>query len=618
MQTLALDADMLPRVIAALAQSPLFSALSPEVLAKVAERGALCALEPGEVLVEEGQESDSFAVLLAGELCVKKAPQAGGIAVELVRIRPPESVGEMGLLLGQPRTATVEASVRALVLRFDREAFGLLYERVPGFGIAISRALALRLAQSSKALPLPVLDEAPDPEVMALLPVEFISRHRAVPVRQEGNRVWLGFVDDASPRVLQLARDLLPGMEVVPVRVPAERFDAALADHSGVPGFLPDPFRDDTAPPAEGTPGSPRLDALLRRVVAEGASDLHLSGRQKPRWRIDGEIHEMQDAAVLGEREVFELLRPVMDERALDAFERDSDVDFAYALGEAARFRVNLFRDKGGTGAVLRQIPAKILTFEQLNLPPIAQKMCEHPKGLVLVTGPTGSGKSTTLAAMIDGINKSRRAHIITLEDPIEFVHKSQRSLVNQREVGAHTKSFARALKAALREDPDIVLVGEMRDLETMQLALETANTGHLVFGTLHTATAISTVDRIIDVFPANQQAQVRSVLSDTIKGVLAQALCRKIGGGRVAAIETLVVSYAIANMIREGKTHQLASAMATSKATGNVLLNDALAQLVNAGQVEYEEALLKAIDKADLARRCNKPAPGATTGGNP
>ncbi|MBI1945644.1 MAG: PilT/PilU family type 4a pilus ATPase [Deltaproteobacteria bacterium] len=615
MQTLALDADMHARVAAALAQSPLFSSLSPDVLGRVAERGVLGTLEPGEALVHEGDESDSFAVLLAGELRVNKLPQGGGEAIELTRMLPPESVGEMGLLLGQPRSATVVAGARALVLRFDREAFGLLYERVPGFGLAVSRGLAARLALSSKALPLPVLDVAADPEVMALLPVDFITRHRALPLKQEGNRVWLGFVDDVSPRVLRAAKDALPGMELVPVRVSSDRFDAALADNASVPSFLPDPFRDE--PQAKSEPAAvPRLDALLRRVVSEGASDLHLSGGQKPRWRLDGEIHEMSDAAVLGEREVFELLRTVMDERALDAYEREHDVDFAYALGSFARFRINLFRDKGGAGAVLRQIPAKILTFEQLNLPPVAQRLCEQAKGLVLVTGPTGSGKSTTLAAMIDGINKTRRAHIITLEDPIEFVHTSQRSLINQREVGSHTKSFARALKAALREDPDIVLVGEMRDLETMQLALETANTGHLVFGTLHTSTAISTVDRIVDVFPAGQQEQVRSVLADTIKGVLAQALCRKVGGGRVAAIESLVVSYAVANLIREGKTHQLASTMSTSKAQGNVLLNDALAQLVNGGVVEYEEALSKAVDKADLARRCNKPPPGAQPAG--
>ncbi len=320
----------------------------------------------------------------------------------------------------------------------------------------------------------------------------------------------------------------------------------------------------------------------------------------------------MADAAVLGFDEVKDLLWPVMDERARRLFEEDSDVDFAYALADVARFRVNVFRDKGGTGAVMRQIPAKIMTFEQLALPAVVQRMCEHPKGLVLVTGPTGSGKSTTLAAMIDAINKTRRSHIITLEDPIEFVHKSELSLVNQREVFAHTRSFARALKAALREDPDIVLVGEMRDLETIQLALETANTGHLVFATLHTSTAISTVDRIIDVFPPAQQAQVRAVLADTLKGVVSQALCRRIGGGRVAALETMVVNYAIANLIREGKTHQVTSAMTTSKAQGNTLLNESLATLVNESKVELAEAISKAVDKNDLSRRCAKTSSAA------
>ena len=233
-----------------------------------------------------------------------------------------------------------------------------------------------------------------------------------------------------------------------------------------------------------------------------------------------------------------------------------------------------------------------------------AKALCEHPKGLVLVTGPTGSGKSTTLAAMIDAINATRKAHIVTLEDPIEFVHASQESLVNQREVGPHTQSFSRALRAALREDPDIVLVGEMRDLETVSLALETANTGHLVFGTLHTATAISTVDRIVNLYPADQQAQVRATLADVLRGVIAQTLCRKIGGGRVAALEVMVSSLAIANLIREGKTHQIATAMTTGRAQGNQTLNEELARLVTTRKVEPQEALSKAIDKADLLRR--------------
>jgi twitching motility protein PilT len=315
-------------------------------------------------------------------------------------------------------------------------------------------------------------------------------------------------------------------------------------------------------------------------------------------------MHTIADTAVLGPAEVQELLEPVMEARHREQFREDNDTDFAYALPGVARFRVNLFRDNNGVGSVLRQIPSKIQTFEQLALPPVLARLCDIPKGLILVTGPTGSGKSTTLAAMIDYINRTKKSHVITLEDPIEFVHQSQGCLINQREVGGHTKSFARALRACLREDPDIVLVGEMRDLETISLALETANTGHLVFATLHTNSAISAVDRIIDQFPADQQAQVRSVLSDVMRGVVAQTLCKKIGGGRTAVLEILVSNYAVANLIREGKTNQLPSIMQANKAAGMALLNDELGRLVETKKIEMAEAMSKSVDKDDLARR--------------
>jgi twitching motility protein PilT len=613
MQQLPLDGDLLPRVVAALGQSPLFAQLLPDVLAQVAQRALLFSAEAGDVIVEQGSASDSFFVVLAGEMSVNA--NVDGELVELVRLMPPDSIGEMGLLLGQPRTATVITAARSLLLRFDRDAFQVMYERIPGFGLGLSRALATRLQSASRQIPMPALDDAAqlDPEVMSLLPLEFINRHRALPVRQSGNTVLLGFVDDASPRVLQMAREHLPGMELRPQRITAALFERALSMFAGVPGWSAGPAGLDSSSSAgiagTGT-SSPRLDVLLRRLVAEGGSDLHISGSQRPRWRIDGEMLEMTDTNVLGPNEVYELLLPIMQDRSKQQFDDDNDADFAYAIAGLARFRVNLFRDKGGVGAVMRVIPAKVLTFEQLNLPPVCQRLCELPKGLVLVTGPTGSGKSTTLAAMIDWINKHRSDHIITLEDPIEFVHQSLSCMINQREVGPHTKTFSRALRAALREDPDIVLVGEMRDLETVSLALETANTGHLVFGTLHTSTAISTIDRIIDLFPSEQQSQVRAVAADTLKGVVAQTLLKKLGGGRIAALETLVVSFAIANLVREGKTHQIGSAMSTSKAMGNVLLNDALAQLVAEGKVDYTEALAHALDKPDLARRCGKPAP--------
>jgi twitching motility protein PilT len=262
---------------------------------------------------------------------------------------------------------------------------------------------------------------------------------------------------------------------------------------------------------------------------------------------------------------------------------------------------VNVFRDRGGVGAVFRQIPIEIKTAKDLNLPPAVVQLGDLSKGLVLVTGPTGSGKSTTLAAIVDYINDTRTEHIITIEDPIEFVHKNKKCLVNQREVGSHTRSFKDALRAALREDPDIVLVGEMRDLETIAIAIETAETGHLVFGTLHTTTATSTVDRIVDQFPADRQQQIRVMLADSLKGVVAQTLCRRIGGGRVAALEVLLSNNAVQNLIRDGKTFQLPSILQTSRAQGMVLLNDSLTDFVKRGLVEPREAYLKAVDKGGL-----------------
>ncbi len=288
-----------------------------------------------------------------------------------------------------------------------------------------------------------------------------------------------------------------------------------------------------------------------------------------------------------------------MPKKNQEEFERRHDTDFAYEIEDLARFRVNIFMDRKGMGAVFRVIPTEILTAEQLNLSPHILKLCQLSKGLVLVTGPTGSGKSTTLCAMIDYINRTRADHIITIEDPIEFVHESKKCLINQREIHNHTDSFKDALRAALREDPDIVLVGEMRDLETVAIAIETAETGHLVFGTLHTTTAASTVDRVIDQFPADRQAQIRIMLSESLKGVIAQTLCRKIGGGRVAALEVLIVNSAIGNLIRESKTFQIPSMMQTGRGIGMVGLNDALFEHVKNGLVEPQEAYAKSVDKS-------------------
>jgi twitching motility protein PilT len=354
-----------------------------------------------------------------------------------------------------------------------------------------------------------------------------------------------------------------------------------------------------SASPARSGPA--RIDDLLRHMTKEKASDLHMSAESAPVLRVDGHIRFEKDRAALSGDEIFTLVSEIMTEKARADFDANSDADFAYEIPGLARYRVNVFKDRNGVGAVMRRIPVEIVPAEKLGLPKACLDLCWLTKGLVVVTGPTGSGKSTTLAAMIDSINKNRSDHVITIEDPVEFVHPNLKCLVNQREVGAHTKSFKNALRAALREDPDIVLVGEMRDLETISIAIETAETGHLVFGTLHTTTAVSTVDRIIDQFPADRQAQVRVMLSESLKGVIAQVLLPKIGGGRVAAYEILLGNHAVAAMIREGKTFQLASVMQTQKAQGMTTLNDSLMTLVQNRLVEPKNAYLKAVDKPGL-----------------
>jgi twitching motility protein PilT len=348
--------------------------------------------------------------------------------------------------------------------------------------------------------------------------------------------------------------------------------------------------------------GGLTMDNLFRTMFSIGASDLHLSVSRPPMIRMDGEMKSLSESYdVLTPEETKRLLHSIMPARNVDEFERRKDTDFAHDIPGLARFRCNVFMDRKGLGGVFRVIPSEILTAEKLGLSQFILGLCKLNKGLVLVTGPTGSGKSTTLCALIDYINGNRNDHIITIEDPIEFVHENNKCLINQREVHNHTDSVKDALRATLREDPDIVLVGQMRDLETVAIAIETAETGHLVFGTLHTTTAASTVDRIIDQFPTDRQSQIRVMLSESLKGVISQTLLRKKNGGRIAALEVLIVTPAISNLIREGKTFQIPSSMQTGRALGMVTLNDALCDLVRAGTVAPEEAFKKAVDKTGL-----------------
>jgi len=364
-------------------------------------------------------------------------------------------------------------------------------------------------------------------------------------------------------------------------------------------------------PPPQGLPvdfaapqykGAERaLGELLKALVQSASSDLHLRVGEPPVFRTHGEM-KRQATPPLTSDQLEVMLLSVMPERNRGEWKETGDSDFAYDIAGLARFRVNAARDRKGPIAVFRVIPAKVVSVEQLGISKEVQQLCYLTKGLVLVTGPTGSGKSTTLCALIDLINRTRTDHIITIEDPIEFVHENKKCVITQRQVGVHTESFKRALRSTLREDPDIVLVGEMRDLETIAIAIETAETGHLVFGTLHTTTAASTVDRIIDQFPADRQSQIRVMLSESLKGVIAQTLCKKVGGGRVAAREILLTTPAISNLIREGKTFQIPSIIQTSKQLGMLTLNDALIDLVEKKEISPDEAYMKSVEKTSLA----------------
>jgi twitching motility protein PilT len=405
------------------------------------------------------------------------------------------------------------------------------------------------------------------------------------------------------------------GLSPVTIRVDAglQAWRVSIEPKPGSPDETAPNSAPETAPPPAPAPEAERpsfssvevetgIEKLLLAMLEMGASDLHLSTGAPPMVRVHGVMQPLSGHAAFAEDELLARIYEITPQRNRDEYEARNDTDFAHAIPGASRFRVNLFRDRKGPGAVFRAIPFALKSPEELGLPKSVLELCYLTKGLVLVTGPTGSGKSTTLATLIDHINENRSDHIITIEDPIEFVHENKKCLVNQRELHAHTDTFKDALRAALREDPDIVLVGEMRDLETIAIAVETAETGHLVFGTLHTTTAPSTVDRVIDQFPADRQEQIRTMLAGSLKGVIAQTLCKRIGGGRVAAFEIMICNNAVANLIREAKTFQIYSVIQTSKAQGMMTMNDSLLAHVKNKLVDPKEAYMMSVNKTEFA----------------
>lgn len=582
-------------LIARMQQNNLFKDVPSEVCQYLADLSEVWSYTPNEVIVEHGESSHTYYLIVEGEAVVSLE---GG--QQVATLGPADGFGEIGLLLDTPRSATVTAESGVKVMCVLRGQFEQCFSRFPEFGKILSTLLAKRLSDTLTQVPSLSSDsEVPPSDVLNLLPQPLMQRLRVLPLSVEENQLTVGFVDEPEPEIVERVQQFLPSMEIQVCSITSQFFNQAMQGISGLDDTEAE--EEESSEEGEGMPS--KLRTLLSRMVSEGASDLHLSAKRRPHWRIDGVMKSMQDVSKTGSTEVYALLKPTMRPQSIEDFEVRNETDFAISLEHHARFRVNLFRDNNGISAVLRLIPSRILTVGQLGLPKVVLELAQQPKGLVLVTGATGSGKSTTLAAMVDYLNRTQPIHIITLEDPIEFVHDSHQALVNQREVGTHTENFKAALRSALRQDPDVVLVGELRDQETVQLALEVANTGHLVFGTLHTMNAISSIDRIVDIFPADQQNQIRSSLAEVLRGVISQTLCKKRTGGRVAALEVLVVNQAVSGQIRRGQSNQLETAMQTGRGLGNQLLRESLADLVRRNVITYEEGLKRSIDKAQFAR---------------
>ena len=482
---------------------------------------------------------------------------------------------------------------RFITVMFDKQAAGV--------HVQTGQPVMLEISGAKKPI---TKDPIGTPKIISL--VEEIMPEGMHPQLEGGDgRVHFGYITDGNRVDVETDRS---GQSIHVVLTPAKARRSTAAVSAPAEAMMMESASPATAAPAVTRPSAEvsaaaeeRIQDLLRYLVKSDSSDLHLRVGLPPTYRLHGDLAPRQGADPFTQDDIESMILSIMPDRNRAEYAETNDTDFAYEIVDLARFRVNALRDRKGPAAVFRVIPTEILTADQLGLSEPVQKLCYLTKGLVVVTGPTGSGKSTTLAALIDLINRERTDHILTIEDPIEFVHPNKKCVITQRQVGSQTQSFKRALRAALREDPDIVLIGEMRDLETVAIAIETAETGHLVFGTLHTTTAVSTVDRIIDQFPADRQDQIRVMLSESLRGVVAQVLLKKKAGGRVAAREVLLSTRAVANLIREGNTHQLPSIIQTSKRLGMHLLNDSLIELVDKKQVEPEEAYMKAVDKAGL-----------------
>lgn len=579
----------------ALSVCSLFSGLSNQQLDEVARHGELIDYEHDEHIAGQGQKGDGFFILIFGKTIVQMVSGRAQIAVELATLKPGDFFGEMATLLGSERNANViTSSPRCHVLRFSGAQFKKMLKNLPYFSVGLVHSLAQRLQQTSaqKTQPGAEAINVLDRSVLRLLPESFCVRYRVLPLSVSNSEFEVGFVDEPTGTVLEMVHNFVPSLPQKVRRMTQQQFDVLLR---GLVWPTSKPSHPEALEQFD-------LQHLLARCISEGASDLHLSTGRAPRWRIDGDLIAIGGHASLSKSQLHEAVAEIVPTSIrFDEGAGHLDLDFAHEIAAGERFRVNIYSDMNGLAVAMRHIPSRILSLSQLGAPVVLKSVCSKPKGLFLVTGPTGSGKSTTLAAMIDLINQEQPRHIITLEDPIEYRHESAKGLVNQREVGVHTRSFSTALRSALREDPDVVLVGEMRDLETIALALEVAQTGHLVFATLHTTSAVGTIERIVGMFESEKQAQIRESLADVLLGVVSQTLLRRIGGGRIGAYEVMMSSPAIANLIREMKTVQISSYLSAGRSQGNQSLEEDLNNLVARKLVTPEEAKRKSLSPEQI-----------------
>ena len=471
--------------------------------------------------------------------------------------------------------------------------------------------LAAAWAAATGAVFVDFSTEVPHPEAMALIPEELVVKHRAIPIRQEKHELLVAFPAPAPAQDIRAIADYLisvEGPELLVGLADSESMDEALSD-------ITDGVGEHDAQHG----GSKRNSALVElyrlfdRTIELGASDLHLAAGQPPFIRVVGELIRMPDEAALEATRVRELVFSILSVRQQERFEQTHELDTSHAMGAKVRFRVNVFIQRNAVGAAFRVIPYEVVEFDMLGLPPVVKTLADLPRGLVLVTGPTGSGKSTTLASLVDIVNRTRQCHIMTIEDPVEFVHRPKVALINQREVGDDTDTFGGALTSAMRQDPDVILVGEMRDLDTISTAITAAETGHLVFATLHTQDAAQTVDRIIDAYPGEQQGQVRVQLANSLQAVATQQLVPSIDGrSRAVACELMLASNAVRALIRDGKIHQIHNAMTSGKRQGMQTMDDSLADLVRRGVVDLQQAMRRARNPEDVARQVGATPPPA------